>query len=99
MIKKRIREILKNGEKIETELFILYFKKREDLKIGFLISSKIGGSVKRNKIKRIIREIVRKYLKKGDYLFVLKKNITEKGIDEIKKNFRKVFKEIYYSSH
>ena len=95
MIKKKIREILKEGKKIDTEFFILYFKKREDLKIGFLLNSKIGKPVKRNKAKRIIREIVKKYFKSGDFIFVLKKNVIEKGKDEIEKIFGGIVEKIF----
>ncbi|HOK56891.1 MAG TPA: ribonuclease P protein component [bacterium] len=95
MIKKRIREILKKGKKIETEYFKLYLNKRNDLKIGFLISSKIGKVVKRNKAKRIIREIVRNNFKKGDFILVLKKEIIEKR--KIEEVFEKIKNEIYNS--
>lgn len=90
MIRKRIREILKNGKKFETDFFILYFKERDDLKIGFLISSKIGKPVKRNKVKRIIREIVREKFKKGDFIFVLKKDIIDKTKEEIETRFENI---------
>jgi ribonuclease P protein component len=98
MIKKKIREILKEGKKIETEFFTLYFKKREDFKIGFLLNSKIGKPVKRNRVKRIIRELVRKNFKKGDFIFVLKKDVIEKGKDEIEKIFGGIVEKISCSS-
>jgi len=97
MIKKKIREILKKGDKIDTEIFTLYFKKREDLKIGFLINSKIGKPVERNRIKRIIREIVKENFKSGDFIFILKKNIIETGKDEIEKIFGEIIEKICHS--
>jgi ribonuclease P protein component len=99
MIKKRIREIIKTGKRFETENFILYFKKREDLKIGFITHSKIGKPVMRNKVKRIIREVIRGNFEKGDFLFILKKGIIEKSKDEIKNEIGKIKNEIGYSAY
>ncbi|MCM8786008.1 MAG: ribonuclease P protein component [Candidatus Omnitrophica bacterium] len=94
MIKKKIREILKKGNKFETDNFILYFKKRDDLKIGFIISSKIGKPNQRNRIKRIIREKIREKFKSGDFLIIFKKEIIEKSKEEIKNNIEKIENEI-----
>lgn len=90
MIRKQIRGIIKKGKKIENDFFILYFKERNDLKIGFLINSKIGKPVKRNKVKRIIREIIRKKFGKGDFIFILKKDIIDKTKEEIERKFEAV---------
>ncbi|MCM8803958.1 MAG: ribonuclease P protein component [Candidatus Omnitrophica bacterium] len=92
MINRKFKEIIKDGKKIETEYFKLYFKKREDLKIGFIVNKKVGIPVKRNKVKRILREIVRNNFKKGDFLFILKSQIIDKNkIDGI---FEKIKNEI-----
>ncbi|MFN4227825.1 MAG: ribonuclease P protein component [Candidatus Ratteibacteria bacterium] len=96
MIKKKIREILKTGYKFETDSFILYFKKRDDLKIGFITSSKIGKPTQRNRIKRIIREKIRERFESGDFLIILKKNIIENSKEEIRDNIEKVADEISY---
>ncbi len=95
MIRKRIRDILKEGKKIETEDFILYFKKRDDLKIGFIASGKIGNPVKRNRVKRLIREFVRENFKKGDFLFLLKKESIGKTKNQIYNTFENIKNEIY----
>ncbi len=95
MIKRIIREILKEGKKFETEYFNLYLKKRENLKIGFIANSKIGNPVRRNKAKRIIRELVRKNFKKGDFVFILKKDIIDKSKLEIEKIFERIKNEIH----
>ncbi|MGC8976685.1 MAG: ribonuclease P protein component [Candidatus Ratteibacteria bacterium] len=94
MIKKKIREILKNGKRIKTEYFDIYIKKREDLKIGFIANAKIGSPVKRNKIKRYIRELVKANFKKGDMLFVLKREVMDREKDQIEDIFKKIKNEI-----
>ncbi|MCM8772478.1 MAG: ribonuclease P protein component [Candidatus Omnitrophica bacterium] len=93
-MRKKIQNLLKEGKKIETKLFNLYFKNREDLKIGFIGTSKIGKPVKRNKAKRYLREIIRKNFKKGDFLFVLKKEIIDKNFEDIERVFKEIKNEI-----
>ncbi|MCM8833395.1 MAG: ribonuclease P protein component [Candidatus Omnitrophica bacterium] len=90
MIKKKIMEILKTGDKFETDNFILYFKKRNDLKIGFIISSKIGKPSQRNRLKRIIREKIRKKFKSGDFLIIFKKGIIEESEAKIKNSIERI---------
>ncbi len=68
------------------------FKRSDDdgtLRIGFVISKKIGGSVLRNKIKRVIKEILRKsdikILNGLDILFIIRKDIDVFNPGELKK--------------
>ena len=52
--------------KIEPEKYPKRAYSREDLKIGFVVSTKISKSaVKRNRVKRQMREVVRLLLKDG----------------------------------
>jgi len=78
--------------KIDKEKYYNKNYKNDDLKIGFVVSKKIEKSaVKRNKIKRQMREVVRllikeKKIKKGYVLFfIAKKNILKKNYNEIEK--------------
>lgn len=82
---------LKNW-KINKEKYPQKDFKQDDLKIAFVVSKKnIKSAVKRNKIKRQMREAVRLLIKEkkirlGYFLFfVAKKEITNKNFDEIKK--------------
>ncbi len=54
--------IYKKGEKVHTKNFTLFVVKSrfEGYKIGFSISKKLGKANKRNKLKRRMKEIVRK---------------------------------------
>ena len=68
-------------------------------RIGIAVSSKIAGAVKRDKIKRLIRENYRifikdKILKGYDFIFVWNKNKNpdEANYYEIKKDFDNIFK-------
>lgn len=60
--KKDFKEILKRGSKKNNSFFTVYLRKNlgeETLRVGFIITKKIGNSVERNKIKRIIKESLR----------------------------------------
>lgn len=76
--------------KIETEKFPRRLYSTNDLKIGFVVSTKISKSaVKRNRVKRQMREVVRLLLKDGKLktgfmiAIMAKKEILEKEYKEI----------------
>ena len=57
------------------------------LRVGFVVSSKIGNAVKRNLVRRRLREAYRKLLPRleGNYsiVFVAKTGIADRSFDEI----------------
>lgn len=75
--------IYKKGERIHTENFTLFVVKSkfEGYKIGFSVSKKVGKANVRNKLKRRLREIVRK-IKVPTYCnFVLMAKDTASNLD------------------
>ena len=68
------RFIYRNGRRKANRYFVLYYIKNnlEYSRFGISVSRKLGGAVKRNRIKRLIREIVR-----------LKDDTREMGLDMI----------------
>ncbi|HPO52866.1 MAG TPA: ribonuclease P protein component [bacterium] len=75
-MKKSMLDVMKTGRRYETEYFIFYLKQAENLKIGFRFSSDFGGAVVRNRIKRIIRNLIRQHFKTGDFV-VRTKNVNK----------------------
>ena len=80
------------------QFFIIKNNKKIN-RMGIAISSKIAGAVERNKIKRLIRENYRIYIRekilKGyDFVFVWnkKRKPNEANYYEIKKDFDNIFK-------
>ena len=66
---------------------------KEDLKIGFVVGLKVSKSaVKRNRLKRQMREVVRLLLQENKIrrgsmmLFIAKKEMLQKEYQEIEKN-------------
>ena len=84
------------GRKVSNKYLTIFFKKLSNknnkyLNISFVAQKKIGNAVKRNKIKRRLRNIMIEALKKMDlnlnysYLLISKKNIFDDEFQSIKK--------------
>ena len=87
---------LLTGKKITNKYLTIFFKKLsgknyKKLNISFVTQKKIVNAVKRNKIKRRLRNIMIEALKKMDlnlsysYLLISKKNIFDDEFQSIKK--------------
>ena len=58
--KQDFEEIFKHGKRITAKLFRVYYFKKDTRKLGVIVSKKVSKSaVKRNRIKRWVREIYR----------------------------------------
>ena len=89
-------KFLLTGKKITNKYLTIFFKKlsgknNKKLNISLVAQKKIGNAVKRNKIKRRLRNIMIEALKKMDlnlsysYLLISKKNIFDDEFQSIKK--------------
>ena len=93
------------GRKINNKYLTIFFKKLSDkndkkLNISFVAQKKIGNAVKRNKIKRRLKNIMNDAIKKiklnfqYSYLLIAKKNVLEDEYENIKKTLFIDFKKI-----
>ncbi len=91
---------LLNGRKISNPYSTIFFKKLSSknnklLNVSFVAKRKIGNAVKRNKIKRRLRNIMNDATKKVNmnlnysYLFIAKKNIYDAEYKMIKNSILK----------
>ena len=70
---KNYRFVYRRGKSVPSRNIVLVHLKGRDLKIGFSVSGKVGNAVTRNRIRRCLREDVRRMrteMKCGKYIFV-----------------------------
>lgn len=87
--------VFKKGKKIFSSKLMLYYIPASELKVGFAVSKKHGGSVKRNRIKRILRESFRSFtpLLRQNFFFIFVPKISEEyNFFEIKEEMNIIFK-------
>ena len=95
VLKKRtdFLTVRKNGKTIFTKFFIINFvlSSKSGFKFGLTVSRKIGNSVKRNRLKRIIRNIVFNNIdsvpNNTELEIIPKKQIGKKKYAELEKDF------------
>lgn len=94
IIKKNyeINNIINNNKNFKNKYFYIYKCKnnQKNTKFAICVSKKIGNAVKRNKLKRQIKDIIDKsnFLFKypTDYVIIVRKEINELNYNEIKEN-------------
>ena len=77
---KDFSKVFKEGKRLFSESLTLIYLPSDELKAGFAVSKKHGGSVKRNRIKRLLRESFRSFSpeKMKNFFFVFIPKIKEK---------------------
>ena len=101
---KDFKSIIK-GKKINNQYLTIFFRKLSDksnknLNISFVTQRKLGNAVKRNKVKRILRQIMMQILKISkinlnySYLIIAKKTIINAKFFDIKETILKDYKKI-----
>tara|TARA_B100000965_G_scaffold207843_1_gene173690 strand:- start:651 stop:992 length:342 start_codon:yes stop_codon:yes gene_type:complete len=96
---------LLKGRKLSNKYLTIFFKSLSDksnkkLNIGIVAQKKIGNAVKRNKVKRRIRNIMNQILKNikinlsYSYLLIAKKEIINSKFSDIKEAMLKDYKKI-----
>ena len=112
-MKSKITSLSKNedfksilgGKKISNKYLTIFFKKLSDkdykkLNISFVTKKKIGNAVKRNKIKRRLRNIMNDVAKKIDlnlkycYLLIAKISVLNEPYENIKQTLFSDFEKI-----
>ena len=96
---------LLDGKKIGNKYLTIFFtkisnKNNKKLNISFVTKKKIGNAVKRNKIKRRLRNIMNDAIKKislnfnYSYLLIAKKSVVDDNYETIKKTIFNDFERI-----
>ena len=96
---------LLSGKKISNKYLTIFFKKLSDksnrnLNISFVAQKKLGNAIKRNKIKRRLKNIMNQIIKVSkinldySYLIISKKEIINAKYSDIKDTIFKDYKKI-----
>lgn len=92
-------DIIKTGTKIYSPFFIIYYKKKklDNPRFGITQAKKFGKAYKRNRYRRILREIIRTNIKvfknEYDYIIIIMKKCDTLDFKQIEDNLLKVIKE------
>jgi len=94
---KDFNHILREGLWEKGEYFVIYYTWADDRKAGFAASRKIDTKVKRNRAKRLMREIYRKnrdLLPEGHYVFMALPQIFDADFEELIRSFESLAERI-----
>ena len=94
IIKKsfEINKVINSKNSYKNKYFYIYkdINKENKYRFAICVSKKIGNAVKRNKIKRQIKDIIDKsnflFQNDTDYVIILRKEISNLNYNEIKSN-------------
>lgn len=95
---EEFRNIYKNGKSFSNQLLVLYVYKndRKINRVGIVVSKKVGNSVIRNRIKRLIKESYRlnnsKLIDGYDLIFIARVTAKDKSYAEIESSVLNLFK-------
>lgn len=92
-------DIIKTGTKIYSPFFMIYYKEKklDNPRFGITQAKKFGKAYKRNRYRRILREIIRTNIKvfknEYDYIIIIMKKCDTLNFKQIEDNLLKVIKE------
>jgi ribonuclease P protein component len=95
---RQFRRVYEQGHRIHTPFFSAFFLRNDagERRYGITVTRKIGGAVIRNRCKRRLREIVRKYELCPSYpdgfdlVLNVKSEMVEADFEKLQKSFARV---------
>jgi ribonuclease P protein component len=94
------KRVFSKGKRIATPLFVIY-SLRNHLpfsRLGIQVKAKIGTAVRRNRIKRMVREIFRKIkeelVEPQDLIFIAEKGLVDLSFRSFQNEFLQVWKKL-----
>ncbi len=85
--KNEFLTVYKRGKSKANKYLVLYILKSDDISLGISVSKKVGNSVVRHRVKRLIKESFRlnmdSFSKQYSYVFVAKKTAKDRSYKEI----------------
>ncbi len=89
-------DVQQRGRKVQSDHFLLLWLRRDGVgtRVGITVSSRVGTAVVRNRLKRWVRELVRRDprdLPEGDLVVVAKTSASACGHDVIDQDLHRLF--------
>ena len=90
---RNYRYVYRRGKSYSSRNLVLIYLKGREQKFGFSVSGKVGNAVTRNRVRRCLREDIRRMrgeLKCGRYVFIARTSITQVSHASVTRELRKL---------
>lgn len=92
------RKVFRFGKSVANRQFVVYSWTRRDdgpARIGISVSRKVGNAVTRNRIRRLVKEILRQWIEqlpeRSDFIIIARRPAAEMDYKQIQSSLRHVF--------
>ena len=92
---RNYRYVYRRGKSYPSKNLVLIHLKGREQRFGFSVSSKVGNAVTRNRIRRILREDVRRLrqqLKTGKYIFIARPALKMAAHEELSRELKQLLR-------
>lgn len=85
--------VYRHGKSFANHQFVVYWSRKkevEQFRVGVSVSKKVGNAVVRNRMRRLVKEIVRHHqheiVEHMDLIFIVRKGALDKSYQELEKS-------------